>query len=64
LARLRGTARSCRTLLDPSLGDVPVSVIAARWGLPSAAHFSRAFRAAYGASPFEYRRLGGGARPG
>jgi hypothetical protein len=49
--------RCRRDLLDPSLGDVPVSAIAARWGLTNAAHFSRAFRAAYGASPVEYRRL-------
>jgi AraC-like DNA-binding protein len=40
-----------------------VSAVAARWGLTNAAHFSRAFRAAYGVSPVEYRRLGGGTRP-
>ncbi|GGN94657.1 AraC family transcriptional regulator [Actinoplanes lobatus] len=34
----------------------PVSAIASRWGLPDAAHFSRLFRATYGASPREYRR--------
>jgi AraC-like DNA-binding protein len=32
-----------------------VSAIAARWGLMDAAHFSRAFRAAYGLPPAEYR---------
>ena len=35
----------------------PVSAIGARWGLPDAAHFSRLFRAAYGASPRDYRAL-------
>lgn len=39
-----------------------MSAIAARWGLTNAAHVSRAFRAAYGVSPVEYRRLGGGTR--
>jgi AraC-like DNA-binding protein len=57
LIRERRLERCRRDLLDPSLGDVPVSAIAARWGLTNAAHFSRAFRAAYGASPVEYRRL-------
>ena len=64
LIRERRLERCRRELLDPSLSDVPVSAIAARRGLPSAAHFSRAFRAAYGVSPVEYRRLGDGARPG
>jgi AraC-like DNA-binding protein len=63
LIRERRLERCRRDLLDPSLGDVPVSGIAARWGLTNAAHFSRTFRAAYGASPVEYRRLGDGARP-
>jgi AraC-like DNA-binding protein len=31
--------------------------IAARWGMPNAAHFSHAFCAAYGVPPVEYRRL-------
>ncbi|GII61093.1 AraC family transcriptional regulator [Sphaerisporangium krabiense] len=39
-------------------GDEPVSVIAARWGLPDSAHFSRLFRRAYGMPPAEYRRAG------
>jgi AraC-like DNA-binding protein len=49
--------RCRRDLLDPALREQPVNAIAARWGLLNAAHFSRAFRAAYGASPREYRRL-------
>lgn len=39
-------------------GDEPVSTIAARWGLPDSAHFSRLFRRAYGMPPAEYRRAG------
>jgi AraC-like DNA-binding protein len=63
LIKERRLERCRRDLLDPSLAAVPVSAIAARWGLTSAGHFSRAFRAAYGASPVEYRRLGDGTRP-
>jgi AraC-like DNA-binding protein len=43
-------------LADPSLRTTPVHVIAARWGMPSASHFTRVFRAAYGSSPRDYRR--------
>jgi AraC-like DNA-binding protein len=64
LIRERRLERCRRDLLDPSLAEVPVSAIAAHWGLTNAAHFSRAFRAAYGASPVEYRRLGDAAPPG
>jgi AraC-like DNA-binding protein len=60
LIRQRRLERCRRDLLDPSLAGLPVSAIAARWGLTNAAHFSRAFRAAYGMSPVGYRRLGGG----
>jgi AraC-like DNA-binding protein len=45
-----------RDLTDPRLADRPVHAIAYRWGFPSAAHFSHAFRTAYGTSPGEYRR--------
>jgi AraC-like DNA-binding protein len=63
LIRERRLERCRRDLLDPSLAARPVSAIATRWGLTNAAHFSRAFRTAYGVSPVEYRRLGGGAHP-
>jgi AraC-like DNA-binding protein len=62
LIKERRLERCRRDLLDPSLGDLPVSAIAARWGLTNPPHFSRAFRAAYGISPVEYRRLSAGAR--
>jgi AraC-like DNA-binding protein len=48
--------RCRRDLLDPTLRDETILAIASRWGLPSAAHFSRLFRAAYGCSPSELRR--------
>jgi AraC-like DNA-binding protein len=56
--RRRRLNRSRRDLLDPALRDAPVSTIAERWGFTSAAHFSRAFRAAYGLPPGEYRTIG------
>jgi AraC-like DNA-binding protein len=45
----------CRAELAAG-GAQPVSAIAARWGLPDSAHFSRLFRRAYGMPPAEYRR--------
>jgi AraC-like DNA-binding protein len=60
--RQRRLERCRRDLLDPALQEWPVSTIAAQWGLGNAAHFSRAFRAAYGVTPVEYRRVG--SRPG
>jgi AraC-like DNA-binding protein len=60
--RQRRLERCRRDLLDPALQEWPVSTIAAQWGLGNAAHFSRSFRAAYGVTPVEYRRLG--SRPG
>ncbi|MBM0234712.1 helix-turn-helix domain-containing protein [Micromonospora sp. STR1_7] len=47
--------RCRRDLSDPALRTQPVQAIAARWGFPDKAHFSRAFRAAYGISPQAYR---------
>ena len=64
LIKERRLKRCRRDLGDPAFVDVPVSEIAARWGLMNAAHFSRAFRVAYGTSPLEYRRLADGARLG
>ena len=42
-------------LADPALRSTPVHTIAARWGIPRASDFTRAFRAAYGISPTEHR---------
>ena len=50
-----------RDLADPALTSSPVAAIAARWGFPSAADFSRAFRAVHGMPPAEYRRSARGA---
>ncbi|GAB2607817.1 helix-turn-helix domain-containing protein [Streptomyces capparidis] len=47
--------RCRRDLADPLRHDRPVHAIATRWGFPNAAHFSRAFRAAYGLSPRAFR---------
>jgi AraC-like DNA-binding protein len=65
--RRRRLERCRRDLLDPALRAEPVHVIGARWGFTSAASFSRAFRAAHGLPPAEYRTLvtaAGQARPG
>ncbi|MEH1166098.1 helix-turn-helix domain-containing protein [Micromonospora sp. CPCC 205539] len=48
-------ARCQRDLADPALRSQPAQMIAARWGFPDKAHFSRVFRAAFGLSPQAYR---------
>jgi AraC-like DNA-binding protein len=47
--------RCRRDLLDPALDGDSIFEIALRWGFVSAPHFSRAFRAAYGVSPRDFR---------
>jgi AraC-like DNA-binding protein len=54
--RARRLERCRRDLLDPAFCDEPIARIAMRWGFVSPAHFSRAFRTAYGQSPSEARR--------
>jgi AraC-like DNA-binding protein len=54
--RARRLERCRRDLADPLLRSQPVRSIAARWGFTDPAHFSRAFRAAYGHSPQDHRR--------
>ncbi|WP_348532821.1 helix-turn-helix domain-containing protein [Kitasatospora sp. MAP5-34] len=44
-----------RDLANPALYAMPIHAVAARWGIPRAGDFSRAFRAAYGLSPSEHR---------
>ncbi|BCL12440.1 helix-turn-helix domain-containing protein [Micromonospora sagamiensis] len=48
--------RCRRDLTDPRLDGRPIQAIAARWGFSSPAHFSQAFRSAYGLSPRQFRR--------
>ncbi|MFH9862075.1 helix-turn-helix domain-containing protein [Streptomyces sp. NPDC017202] len=44
-----------RDLLDPARSTEPIHAVAARWGFPRAAEFTRAFRTAYGLPPSELR---------
>ncbi|MFI0483836.1 helix-turn-helix domain-containing protein [Actinomadura sp. 9N215] len=48
-----------RDLAEPLLATRPVSAVAARWGFSGPAHFSQAFRTAYGLSPRQYREQHG-----
>ncbi|MFF9808030.1 helix-turn-helix domain-containing protein [Streptomyces coeruleorubidus] len=46
----------CRSdLTDPALDHLPVGAIGGRWGFADPAHFSHAFKTAYGMSPREAR---------
>ncbi|WP_127454876.1 helix-turn-helix domain-containing protein [Streptomyces sp. B29(2018)] len=47
---------ACRDLANPALRNVAVQTIAARWGFASHSTFTRAFRAAYGILPRDYRQ--------
>ncbi|MFI0777494.1 helix-turn-helix domain-containing protein [Streptomyces sp. NPDC021212] len=49
--------RCRRDLADPHLHHLTIQAIAARWGFPRPAEFSRAFRAAVGMPPSHYRAL-------
>ncbi|MGV9378779.1 helix-turn-helix domain-containing protein [Nonomuraea sp. NPDC003707] len=44
-----------RDLADPQPATHPINAIAARWGLTNAAHFSQAFRNAYGLPLRQFR---------
>ncbi|MFD7001678.1 AraC family transcriptional regulator [Streptomyces mirabilis] len=57
IRRLRMEAAR-RDLADPAQHGIPIHAIAARWGYPRAADFTRAFRDTYGMPPIEYRRDG------
>jgi AraC-like DNA-binding protein len=54
--RARRLERCHRDLADPGLAARPINAIAARWGFTSPAHFSQAFRSAYGLSPRQFRQ--------
>ncbi|MES4904137.1 MULTISPECIES: helix-turn-helix domain-containing protein [unclassified Streptomyces] len=53
--------RARRELADPALRTRPIHAIAARWGFRRPADFTRAFRAAYGMAPKDFRHLAQGA---
>ncbi|MGW2089918.1 helix-turn-helix domain-containing protein [Streptomyces sp. NPDC001880] len=53
--RRRRLERCRADLADPRLAGYPIAVLAARWGFPAPAEFSRAFRTAYGLSPRAFR---------
>ena len=59
--RRRRLERCRLELADPRLRGDSILDIATRWGFVSPAHFSRAFRAAYGLSPRDVRRTARGA---
>ena len=61
--RDRRLERCRRDLEDPRRAGDSVLDIAMRWGFVSPAHFSRAFRAAYGISPRELRQRAPGGPP-
>ena len=44
-----------RDLRDPVLAHHSIGTIAAKWGFPDAAHFSRVFRTTFGLTPSSYR---------
>ncbi|GAB2742064.1 helix-turn-helix domain-containing protein [Salinifilum aidingensis] len=57
--RERRLHRCRRELCDPVHADRPVAAIAARWGFPDAAHFSRVFKAEFGHPPSQARARAG-----
>ncbi|MFC5722759.1 helix-turn-helix domain-containing protein [Streptomyces gamaensis] len=57
--RLEGCRRD---LAGPYAADRTVASTAARWGFMDPAHFSRAFKAAHGLSPSDYRAVHGAGR--
>ncbi|WP_222943209.1 helix-turn-helix domain-containing protein [Streptomyces parvus] len=57
LIRQRRLEQASRELSRRARVSPTVAAVARRWGFVSPAHFSRAFRAAYGVSPGEWRRL-------
>ncbi|WP_333586686.1 helix-turn-helix domain-containing protein [Phenylobacterium sp.] len=58
--RARRLERCRADLASPACAQLSISEICFRWGFNGSAHFSRAFRDAYGVSPRAYRRAAGG----
>jgi AraC-like DNA-binding protein len=56
--RVRRLESCRRQLVDPVMANEAISAIAARWGFPDPAHFSRLFKSTYGRSPRQFRREG------
>ncbi|MFG2884673.1 helix-turn-helix domain-containing protein [Streptomyces sp. NPDC048297] len=56
--RQQRLARCRRDLADPAQHTVPIGAIGMRWGYPRSSDFTRAFRAATGTTPSEYRAAG------
>jgi AraC-like DNA-binding protein len=54
--RLRRLERIRDELLQPSSADLPVSVVAARWGFKDPSVFSRAFTRRFGQGPQSFRK--------
>ncbi|MFF3765696.1 helix-turn-helix domain-containing protein [Streptomyces sp. NPDC001922] len=54
--RRRRLERIRHDLTDPTLNDMPINALAARWGFLRATDFSRAFRRTYGVPPRELRQ--------
>lgn len=55
----RRRLEECRRDLARRASSSTIAAVAHRWGFTSAAHFSRAFRAAYGMAPREWRDIQG-----
>jgi AraC-like DNA-binding protein len=53
--RAQRLERARHDLADPALRTLPIHAVAARWGIPRASDFTRAFRGAYGITPREHR---------
>lgn len=53
--RSRRLEKAKRDLADPLQLNVPITVIARRWGFDDPAYFSRVFRKVFGMSPTSYR---------
>jgi AraC-like DNA-binding protein len=55
LIRVRRLERCRQDLTNPLLRGTPIHAVAARWGFPDKAHFSRLFARRYGMPPQAYR---------